>query len=113
MMPSSSLTVRIAHQRACPACGDARCSDPAECLYLLTSRPWGDCFKCGGSGYAGEDSPLEIFCRYCLGSGLDEYAPGAITPDQISEGAKTRHAAFVAYLAALVSQRSAPLAVAA
>lgn len=112
-MPSSPLRVHVSRQRACPACGSTRCADPAQCLYFLTSRPWGDCVKCGGSGFAGEDSPLEIFCGYCLGSGLDEYMPGTITPDQISEGAKRRHAAFVAHLTALVSQSPAPVAVAA
>ncbi|MFF3876472.1 hypothetical protein [Streptomyces sp. NPDC001978] len=112
-MPSSPLRVHVSLRRACPACGDARCLDPAQCLYFLTSRPWGDCVKCEGSGFASEDSPLEIFCGYCLGSGLDEYMPGTITADQISKGAKKRHAAFVVHLTALVSQSPAPVAVAA
>ncbi|MFD9000706.1 hypothetical protein ACFV0T_06945 [Streptomyces sp. NPDC059582] len=47
---------------------------------------------------------MAIFCRYCLGSGLDEYGPGAITPDQISDVAKMRHASHVARLTALVTQ---------
>ncbi|WP_432018825.1 hypothetical protein [Streptomyces sp. 1222.5] len=112
-MPSSPLRVHVSLQRACPACLDVRCADPAECLYFLTSRPWGDCVKCDGSGWAGEDSPLEIFCGYCDGSGLNEYTPGAITPDDISDRAKERHAAYVARLVDLLAASSAPLAVAA
>jgi len=112
-MPASPLTVQISLQRACPACMGVRCVDPAECLYFLTSRPWADCFKCDGSGWAGECDPLAIFCGFCDGSGLNEFAPGQITDDEISDGAKERLAAYVARLTALVSQAPAPLAVAA
>ncbi|MFB7245478.1 hypothetical protein ACFCYX_23830 [Streptomyces populi] len=104
-MPSTPLRVHVSRQRACPACGDVKCANPAQCLYFLTSRPWGDCLKCGGSGWASEDSdPLEIFCRHCLGSGLDEYRPGDISPDQISDAAKMRHAAHIARLTTLVTR---------
>ncbi|CAL9500780.1 hypothetical protein SUDANB105_03412 [Streptomyces sp. enrichment culture] len=112
-MPASPLTVQISLQRACPACLGVRCADPAECLYFLTSRPWGDCIKCDGTGWAGEDSLLEIFCGYCDGSGLNEYTPGTITPDEISDRAKERLAAYIARLNEIVSQSPAPLAVAA
>ncbi|MER6713270.1 hypothetical protein ABZZ16_07860 [Streptomyces sp. NPDC006386] len=112
-MPASPLVVRVSLQRACPACMDVRCADPAECLYFLTSRPWADCIKCDGSGFASESEPLAVFCGYCDGSGLNEFTPGEITPDQISEGAKERHAAYVAQLTAHVAQSPAPLAVAA
>ncbi|MFJ5267607.1 hypothetical protein [Streptomyces sp. NPDC088358] len=102
-MPASPLTVQIPLQRGCPACMGSRCTDPAECLFFLTSRPWADCNKCEGSGWAGDDcDPLEIFCGYCDGSGLNEYAPGQITEDEISDGAKQRLAAHVARLTALV-----------
>ncbi|WP_159039690.1 hypothetical protein [Streptomyces sp. TP-A0356] len=110
-MPASPLTVQISLQRGCPACMGVRCADPAECLYFLTSRPWADCVKCDGSGFAGESEPLAVFCGYCDGSGLNEYTPGGITPDQISDRAKERHAEYVARLTALVS--TAPVAVAA
>ncbi|MFI8190426.1 hypothetical protein ACIF8T_16715 [Streptomyces sp. NPDC085946] len=91
-----------------------RCVDPAECLYFLTSRPWGDCINCDGTGWAGEETPLGIFCDYCVGSGLNEYAPGAIVPEQISDRAKERHAVYVARLIELVSsESSAPAVVAA
>ncbi|MEU6916791.1 hypothetical protein [Streptomyces olindensis] len=112
-MPASVLVARVSLRRACPACGSAQCADPADCLYFLTSRPWGDCIKCDGSGWAGEDRPFEVFCPFCLGSGLDEYVPGTVEPDEISEGARERHAAYVAHLTALVAQSPAPLAVAA
>jgi hypothetical protein len=112
-MPASALVARVSLQRACPACLEIRCSEPAECLYFLTSRPWGDCVKCDGSGFAGEDSPLEIFCGFCDGSGLNEYSAGQITPDEISDRAKERHAAYIARLTDIVSQSPAPLAVAA
>ncbi|MFE0729928.1 hypothetical protein ACFW2X_17085 [Streptomyces antibioticus] len=88
--------------RTCPVCGDARCSDPAECLYFLTSRPWADCGICAGSGFAGDFSPLDVFCPICGGSGLAEYTPGEITSDEISDNAKERHAAQIARLSALV-----------
>lgn len=113
-MPASPLTVQISLQRGCPACMGVRCADPAECLYFLTSRPWADCIMCDGSGWAGEDcDPLEIFCGFCDGSGLNEFGPGTITDDEISEGAKERLAAYVSRLTALVSQDPAPLGVAA
>ncbi|MER5909328.1 hypothetical protein ABT124_02205 [Streptomyces sp. NPDC001982] len=81
---------------------ETRCADPAECLYFLTSRPWADCTICEGSGYAGEYSVLDVFCPICGGSGLNEYGPGEITPDEISDRAKKQHAAHVARLTALV-----------
>ncbi|MFF2203772.1 hypothetical protein [Streptomyces sp. NPDC058145] len=110
-MPSSPIRVHLSLQRACPACLEVRCADPAECLYFLTSRPWGDCTACDGTGWAGEEAPLEIFCGWCDGSGLNEYSPGGITSAQISDRAKKRHAEYVAHLTALVS--TTPVAVAA
>lgn len=102
-MPASPLVVTVTRLRACPACMDARCADPAECLYLLTSRPWADCVQCDGSGWAGDDvDPMQIFCGYCEGSGLNEYGVGQITPDQISDRAKERLAAYVAALRARI-----------
>lgn len=105
-MPASVLTVHVQLARGCPACGDARCANPAECLFFLTSRPWADCEWCDGSGWASESAPaynpLAIFCAGCNGSGLDEYSTDSIDSDEISEGAKQRHAAHVARLAELV-----------
>ncbi|MFG3234673.1 hypothetical protein ACGFZG_23300 [Streptomyces antibioticus] len=94
----------ISLNRACPACGDARCFAPAECLFFLTSRPWGDCVKCDGSGWAGDDcDPLEIFCGYCGGSGLTERARDRASASEISESATEKHAAHVARLTSVVS----------
>ncbi|QIP72881.1 hypothetical protein [Streptomyces sp. VN1] len=111
-MPSSVLISRVTLHRGCPACSGVRCADPADCLYFLTSRPWADCVKCDGSGWASEISASEVFCVYCDGSGLNEYTPGEITPEEISDRAKERHAAYVARLTSLVAA-SARLAVAA
>ena len=114
IMPSSPRTVHVSTQRACPACGATRCSDPAQCLYFLTSRPWADCIKCAGSGWAGDDcDPLQIFCGCCDGSGLNEFGVGQVSPDEISDGAKERLAAYVARLAVLVAASPAPVALAA
>ncbi|TRV82104.1 hypothetical protein FKN01_02220 [Streptomyces sp. 130] len=108
------MTVQISLQRGCPACEGFPCADPAECLYFLTSRPWADCVKCEGSGWAGEEcGSLQVFCSFCNGSGLNEFTPGEITDDEISKGAKERHAAYVAKLSAMVNQSPARLAVAA
>lgn len=106
IMPASLLRVRVMVQRGCPACMAVRCADPAECLYFLTSRPWADCVKCDGSGWASEDMPGQVFCGYCDGSGLNEYTPGSITPEEISDRAKERHAAYVAALRARIAVTS-------
>ncbi|MFI5976707.1 hypothetical protein [Streptomyces sp. NPDC051452] len=103
-MPSSPVRVHVSLRRTCPACGDAQCADPAECLYFLTSRPWADCGICAGSGFAGDYSPLDVYCPICGGSGLAEYASGGITSEETSDNAKGRHAAQIARLSALVSR---------
>lgn len=112
-MPASPLHVCVSLQRACPACGSTGCADPAECLHFLASRPWADCDRCGGSGWAGDTDPTGIFCRYCAGSGLTEHSTRSAALTEISQTAKERHAAYVAHLAALVSSSPAALAVAA
>lgn len=78
--------------RGCPSCGDAFCLEPAECLYLLTSRPWGDCDRCDGTGWGGDES-LSIFCETCTGSGADERDPG--THPRLNERAAARLAARI------------------
>ncbi|MFI6662056.1 hypothetical protein ACIBL8_41840 [Streptomyces sp. NPDC050523] len=114
-MPSSLVTLHVSYRRGCPACGEAQCADPVECLYFLTSRPWGDCIRCAGSGWASESgpvfNPMAIFCDSCAGSGLMEHSDASIDPTEINEGAKERHAALLARLTALVGP--ARLAVAA
>ncbi len=114
-MPGSvEVYRRSVSGRACPACLEGRCSDPAGCLYFLTSRPWADCSVCEGSGWAGEDAdPAMVFCEYCGGSGLNEYATRSVGLIEVSEGAKQRHASHVARLTACVSQCTAPVVVAA
>ncbi|MGW4343792.1 hypothetical protein ACWEL8_01640 [Streptomyces sp. NPDC004690] len=97
-MPASPLRVRVSLQRACPACGVTDCADPAECLHFLVSRPWGDCDRCAGSGWAGDSDPTGVFCGYCAGSGLTEYTPASVHLAQSSESARQRHAAYVAAL---------------
>ncbi|MGC0383257.1 hypothetical protein [Streptomyces sp. SAI-129] len=108
-MPASLLVSRVTLHRGCPACMGVRCTDPADCLYFLTSRPWADCIKCDGSGWASEVSASEVFCGYCDGSGLNEYNPGEIALEEISDRAKERLAGHVARLTALVTP--APLKV--
>ncbi|MFI6662733.1 hypothetical protein ACIBL8_45395 [Streptomyces sp. NPDC050523] len=54
---------------------------------------------------------MAIFCDSCAGSGLMEHSDASIDLDEISEGAKERHAALVACLTVLVGP--ARLAVAA
>lgn len=110
-MPASPLTVSVSLGRACPACMETRCADPADCLSFLTTRPWADCTICAGSGFAGDYAVLDVFCPICSGSGLNEYGPGEITPDEISASATALHAAHVTRLTALVP--AARLAVAA
>ncbi|MER6222518.1 hypothetical protein ABT189_18485 [Streptomyces sp900105755] len=116
-MPASALTVSISLNRGCPACGNGRCVDPAECLFFLTSRPWGDCTWCAGSGWACESAPLynplAVFCEGCNGSGLSEHTADSIDLGEITDNAKARHAAYVARLVELVAASSTPLAVAA
>ncbi|WP_225798965.1 hypothetical protein [Streptomyces sp. NK15101] len=54
-----------------------------------------------------------VFCEYCGGSGLNEYATRSVGLIEVSEGAKQRHASHVARLTACVSQCTAPVVVAA
>ncbi|MEU6852770.1 hypothetical protein ABZ901_22935 [Actinacidiphila alni] len=81
--------------RGCPSCGDTFCDDPSDCLFLLTSRPWGDCDRCDGTGWGGEDS-LSIFCETCVGSGAEERDPG--TTPALNARAAARLADRIAYL---------------
>ncbi|WP_432160810.1 hypothetical protein [Streptomyces sp. NRRL F-5630] len=55
---------------------------------------------------------MDVFCPVCTGSGLIEYVPGEVTPDEITEDAKDRYAAVVARLVALLPQHQPSLAVA-
>lgn len=84
--------------RGCPVCTESRCVDPAECLWFLLSRPWGDCDACFGSGWASEDDPLSLFCRCCFGSGLDEHTPESVQHQVLSAKAEARYASYVAAL---------------
>ncbi len=88
-MPVSPAFVRSAPGRGCPVCTERRCADPAECLWFLTSRPWADCDRCVGTGWAGEDDVLSVFCRGCDGSGLVESGT-----DEITDNAKALCAAY-------------------
>jgi hypothetical protein len=101
-MPSSSLALHVMAQRRCLACGDVMCADPAACLYIMTSRPWGDCDWCDGSGWASVSAsianPTAIFCAGCYGWGLEEYAPGTLAPEEISDNARKRLTRYVDHL---------------
>jgi len=96
--PVRPAPVRLVNARSCPACGEARCADPAECLRFLTVRPWGDCDWCAGTGWAGDESPA-IFCEGCGGSGLEEYGPG--TSPCLSANVAARLAAHIDRLRAM------------
>ncbi|MEU4098545.1 hypothetical protein [Streptomyces sp. NPDC026673] len=100
-MPESALTVRSGSGRGCPACGETRCAVPADCLYWLTSRPWGPCADCEGTGWAGELSPC-IFCETCVGSGLEEYTPASLPAQGLSDRTQARFIAHIERLRALV-----------
>lgn len=93
--------------RACPACLETHCTDPAECLYFLISRPWADCTECDGSGWAEEDDYLALFCRICEGSGLNEYGPDEISHAQIGPRTRARIRAHTNRLTAEVSDGAA------
>lgn len=106
IMHASLRTLHVSYSRGCPACGEARCVDPADCLHFMTSRPWGDCTRCEGSGWASDSgpvcNPMSVFCECCAGSGLTEHSDESISQDDISEGTFERHSAHVARLTALV-----------
>jgi hypothetical protein len=107
-MPASALSVRVRLGRGCPACGETTCADPVRCLSWLMAPVWGACDGCAGSGFASEDdSSASVFCRWCAGSGLEEYSPGAAAP--LGSALAARHAAYVDRLRTRVG--SAPLAV--
>ncbi|WP_311622749.1 hypothetical protein [Streptomyces mooreae] len=61
----------------------------------MISRPWADCDRCAGSGWAGEDDALTVFCRYCDGSGLQEHTAASVGPEGVSDNAKARCAAYI------------------
>ncbi|QPP07032.1 hypothetical protein G4Z16_12230 [Streptomyces bathyalis] len=98
-MPATSAPVVMHAQRGCPACGESRCADPAECLYFLTSRPWGDCERCEGSGWADELTAMAfgIFCVFCSGSGLTEHSYASAL-GEISENARVRLEGYTDHL---------------
>ncbi|MEU3228146.1 hypothetical protein ABZ695_33985 [Streptomyces sp. NPDC006976] len=100
--PVHPAVARVLRVRSCPACCEAQCPDPAECLHFLTANPWDDCDSCTGSGWAGEESP-SLFCVDCGGSGLMEYTAASLDTEDISDRAKARHAAHIERLTALVS----------
>lgn len=88
----------VSSGRGCPACGDSVCFDPADCLHQLTSRSWGDCDWCEGSGWADEGAG-SLWCDGCDGSGL-EYGPGVCLT--VNANAAARLASRIDALRALV-----------
>jgi ribosomal protein S14 len=52
--------------RACPVCGERRCSAPTECANEYANRSWTECADCGGSGY--DTTGFDIWCRVCVGT---------------------------------------------
>ncbi|MFF4482224.1 hypothetical protein ACFY1A_35210 [Streptomyces sp. NPDC001520] len=79
ILPEQATEIRVQMRpvRGCPACWETHCADPAQCLYWLTSRPWGPCDNCDGTGW-GNESTMGAFCDGCCGSGLIEYAQGSL-----------------------------------
>ncbi|WP_251051825.1 MULTISPECIES: hypothetical protein [unclassified Streptomyces] len=110
MTASAVVVRRSVLGRACPACAELRCADPAECLHFLTAHPWADCSECAGSGWAGEDDCLSVFCWACNGSGLVEHSARSIVQATVSPRARVRHQAHVERLTALVSGSSVAVA---
>ncbi|MFJ7415059.1 hypothetical protein ACIQWZ_30305 [Streptomyces sp. NPDC098077] len=110
MTASAVVVRRSVLGRACPACAETRCADPAECLYFLTSRPWADCSECAGSGWAGEDDCLSMFCWACNGSGLVEHTARSIVHATVSA---RPHARLIAHIERLTAKVSDSVAVAA
>lgn len=102
----SDAVVRRIAGRGCPACEETRCAEPADCLWFLTSRPWGACPDCAGTGWAGEEDPCNLFCPWCAGSGLVEYAPDAeLGPDEVTDASVARHAAYIERLTKEAQER--------
>ncbi|WP_406152691.1 hypothetical protein OH797_19375 [Streptomyces anulatus] len=110
MTASAVVVRRSVLGRACPACAETRCADPAECLYFLTSRPWADCSECAGSGWAGEDDCLSVFCWVCNGAGLEEHTARSIVHATVSA---RPHARLLAHIERLTAEVSKSVAVAA
>ncbi|MEV0441069.1 hypothetical protein AB0I46_19250 [Streptomyces spectabilis] len=79
---------------------EGTCPDPVQCLEWLTSRPWGKCTICEGSGWASESGAYSsLFCDWCHGSGLAEYdGVGAFRPEDTTPELVARHTAYVAAL---------------
>ncbi|MFJ4913284.1 hypothetical protein [Streptomyces sp. NPDC088726] len=100
--PVRPAVARVVRVRSCPACCEAQCPDPAECLHFLTANPWDDCDSCTGSGRAGAGSRSR-YCVDCGGSGLMEYTAASLDTESISDRAKVRHASHVERLTALVT----------
>ncbi|MFD6991354.1 hypothetical protein [Streptomyces sp. NPDC059943] len=100
-VPLPEHVTMVRSGRGCPACLDSQCFNPAECLHFLTAYPWSDCDMCDGCGWADEGS-ASLFCEICAGSGLVEHSCNSITPDEISDHAKARHATHVTRLRARV-----------
>lgn len=110
MTVSAVVVRRSVLGRACPVCEETRCVDPAECLYFLTSRPWADCSECAGSGWAGEDDHLSVFCWVCNGSGLEEHTARSVVHATVSARARAR---LIAHIERLTTEVSDSVAVAA
>ncbi|MCX4603993.1 hypothetical protein OG402_26355 [Streptomyces anulatus] len=110
MTASAVVVRRSVLGRACPACAETRCADPAECLHFLTSRPWADCSECAGSGWAGEDDCLSVFCWVCNGAGLEEHTARSIVHATVSA---RPHARLLAHIERLTAEVSKSVAVAA
>lgn len=103
---SDAVVRRVIAGRCCPACGKGICGEPDDCLWFLTSRPWGACLDCAGTGWAGEEDPLNIFCPGCGGSGLIEYAPDdELGPDQVTDASVARHVAYVERLRKTIQEQ--------
>lgn len=103
MTASAVVVRRSVLGRACPACAESRCTDPAECLYFLTSRPWADCSECAGTGWACEDDHLSVFCWACNGAGLVEHTTDSVVHATVSARTRARLLAHIERLAAEVS----------
>ncbi|MFF8710269.1 hypothetical protein ACF07T_02340 [Streptomyces sp. NPDC015184] len=103
-MPASAVVLRRSVSgRACPVCAESRCADPAECLGYLTSRPWADCSECAGSGWAGEDDCLSLFCRACGGSGMEEHTARSVVHATVNARTRARLHAYTERLTVKVS----------
>ncbi|TXS72427.1 hypothetical protein EAO76_19485 [Streptomyces sp. sk2.1] len=69
----------------------------------MTSRPWADCSECAGSGWAGDDDCLSVFCWVCNGAGLEEHTARSVVHATVSTRTRARLHAYTERLTAQVS----------